>query len=249
MSEAELRAPETLETTHVCEGGNLDCGSGLLLIIRNAMDQVPAGEVLEIRSTEISVKEDLPAWCRMTLNPYLGWRPASDHNKFFVARGTNPPVTDQERSAEEKARNYQWLVRTHWNGGVQSTIYCRNHSWRVGQPASFDIKDEAPSAVEYVLGALGACLAMGFQIRASQQNILIDELEISLSGQIDNIFVFLGTETKGHSGFKSIHGTVYVQSEADPKQLETLWHETLQISPVANTLAHPAQVEIQLRVV
>lgn len=58
----------------MCEGGNLDCGRGLLLLIRQAMDAVPAGEVLEIRSTEISVREDLPAWCRLTQNPYLGWR-------------------------------------------------------------------------------------------------------------------------------------------------------------------------------
>jgi hypothetical protein len=63
----KLSAP--ISTSHVCEGGNLDCGSGLLLVIRKAMDKVPTGEVLEIRSTEISVCEDLPAWCRMTEEP------------------------------------------------------------------------------------------------------------------------------------------------------------------------------------
>lgn len=74
MSESDLRVPDDLETPHVCEGGNLDCGSGLLLLIRKAMNQVPDGQILEIRSTEVNVKEDLPAWCRMTKNPYLGWR-------------------------------------------------------------------------------------------------------------------------------------------------------------------------------
>ena len=49
----------------VCDGGDLDCGSGLLLIIRNAMAPLPGGGVLEVKSREISVKEDLPAWCRM----------------------------------------------------------------------------------------------------------------------------------------------------------------------------------------
>jgi TusA-related sulfurtransferase/uncharacterized OsmC-like protein len=250
MSEAELRAPENLETPYVCEGGNLDCGSGLLLIIRKAMDQVPEGEVLEIRSTEISVSEDLPAWCRMTHNPYLGWRPAGDHNKFFVTRGSGPALSvDQEKEAVEKARSYRWQARTRWAGGMQATVYSRNHSWKVGQPASFDLKDEAPSAVEYVLGALGACLAQTFQIRASQQGLLIDELEISLSAQIDNIFVFLGTEQTGHSGFRLIEGTLYVQSEADPAALAVLWAHTLRVSPVANTLAHPAAIQIALRVI
>lgn len=246
MSEENLRAPDDLQTLRVCEGGNLDCGSGLLLLIRDAMNQVPVNELLEIRSTEISVREDLPAWCRMTQNPYLGWRPGDGHNKFFVRRGHANQKSD---AAYDQARNYRWQTRTHWNGGMQTTIYCRNHSWHVGQPASFDVKDDAPSAVEYVLGALGACLAMGLQIRASQRNIEIDEIEISLSGQIDNIFVFLGTEQNGHSGFRQITGTLYAKSSADEDLLQELWSETLAASPVTNTLTHNTAVNIGLRVV
>ena len=45
----------------MCDGGDLDCGSGLLLIIRHAMEPLPSSAVLEVRSREISVKEDLPA--------------------------------------------------------------------------------------------------------------------------------------------------------------------------------------------
>ncbi len=74
-------APDDMRPDAVCDGGNLDCGSGLLLLIRKAVNAVPPGGVLEIRSTEISVREDLPAWCRMTKNPYLGWAPADTHNK------------------------------------------------------------------------------------------------------------------------------------------------------------------------
>src|SRR5512138_3690984 len=135
MTEAGLYLPEDSEISHVCEGGNLDCGSGLLLIIRKAMDGVPEGEILEIRSTEISVREDLPAWCRMTNNPYLGWKASAGHNKFFVRRGSGDT---QEAQHAEKARNYQWQARTRWAGGNLATVYCRNHSWKVGQPASFD---------------------------------------------------------------------------------------------------------------
>ena len=111
MREEDLQAPDTLQTPHICEGGNLDCGSGLLLLIRKSMETVPDGKVLEIRSTEISVKEDLPAWCRMTANPYLGWRPAPEHNKYFVQRGE----TEQEADiAYEQARDYRWQTRIHW---------------------------------------------------------------------------------------------------------------------------------------
>ena len=90
---------------------------------------------------------------------------------------------------------------------------------------------------------------MGFQIRASQQKIQIDALEISLSGQIDNIFVFLGTEQDGHSGFKEVRGTIYVASDADDEVLEKLWEETVTASPVTNTLTRDTEINVDLRVI
>ena len=58
------------------DGGDLDCGNGLLLLIRQHMDAIDRGQLLEFRSTEISVEEDFPAWCRMTGNARsLGDRP------------------------------------------------------------------------------------------------------------------------------------------------------------------------------
>lgn len=238
--------PDADDRLHVCEGGNLDCGSGLLLIIKKAMSAVPDGEILEIRSTEISVKEDLPSWCRMTQNPYLGWRPAENHNKYFVRRGGAGKEMDDD---DRKAREYAWRARVYWSGGMQAKVFCRNHSWAAGQPASFDVKDEAPSAVEYLLGALGSCLAMGLQIRASRQSVEIEQVEISLNGMLDNIFVFLGAESEGHSGFKSIVGEAYVRSDAAPEILEQLWQETLAASPVLNTLAHKANISIGVKAV
>lgn len=246
MAEDALRAPDEIQPVAVCDGGDLDCGSGLLLLIRRAMESIPAGAVLEIRSTEISVKEDLPAWCRMTNNPYLGWRPEPGYNSYFVRKGGGDPAAEADL---EKARNYRWQCRVRWSGGLQAKVYCRNHSWQVGQPASFDLKDAAPSAVEYVLGALGACLAVGFQINASRRGIRVEVLEVSLKGEIDNIFAFLGIDTSGHSGFRAISGTVYVQAEAEEKALEEVWRQTLAASPVTNTLARNVRVEIAMQVV
>jgi uncharacterized OsmC-like protein/TusA-related sulfurtransferase len=243
--EEVIHAPADLQPDAVCDGGNLDCGSGLLLIIRKAVNAVPPGGVLEIRSTEISVREDLPAWCRMTRNPYLGWAPDPTHNKYFVRKGGSAQA--EAVAADQQARDYRWQCRVRWSGGLQCKVYCRNQSWDVGQPASFDVQDAAPSAVEYVLGALGACLAMGFQIHASRRGIQVEALEISLSGQIDNIFVFLGIEQEGHSGFRAITGTLYVQADAEEEILAEIWRHTLAASPVTSTLARPVTMDIALR--
>ena len=48
------------------DGGDLDCGNGLLLLIRQRLDPLAPGQLLEFRSTEISVDGDFPAWCRLT---------------------------------------------------------------------------------------------------------------------------------------------------------------------------------------
>lgn len=71
----------------VVDGGDLDCGSGLLLIIRRAMNQLEQGQVLEIDSTEISVRDDLPAWCRMTQNEFLTALDGGDRIKYLVRKG------------------------------------------------------------------------------------------------------------------------------------------------------------------
>jgi len=69
------------------DGGALDCGSGLLLLIRQHIDPLAAGQLLEIRSAEPSVCEDLPAWCRMTGNELVSERHAPGSYRFLVAKG------------------------------------------------------------------------------------------------------------------------------------------------------------------
>ncbi len=44
------------------DGGEMDCGSGLLLLITRAMRRLQDGQVLGIRSAEPSVVVDLPVW-------------------------------------------------------------------------------------------------------------------------------------------------------------------------------------------
>jgi len=70
------------------DGGDLDCGSGLLLLIRSHIDPLPRGGLLEIVSTETSVKEDLPAWCRLTGNELVSVAAAQGKaTSFLVCKG------------------------------------------------------------------------------------------------------------------------------------------------------------------
>lgn len=78
---------EALQPDVSFDGGDLDCGNGLLLLIRKRIDPLPRGGLLEIRSTEISVDEDLPAWCRLAGNDLVTWSKEGRQRKFLVWKG------------------------------------------------------------------------------------------------------------------------------------------------------------------
>ena len=229
----------------VCEGGDLDCGSGLLLIIRNAMDPLPAGGVLELRSRERSVMEDLPAWCRLVGHTLLAVAPADEIAQRYFIRKKDADATLAADLAQ--ARSYVWLVRVRSTGEMQSQAFVRNHAFTVGQPASFDTQDAAPSALEYLLAALGGCLVAGFQWRASRRGITIQNLEVSLKAQADNILVFLGLEEHGHPGLGRVEGSLYVEADAEDDVLQALWDETQLRCPVTQSLVRQVPIDVRLK--
>ena len=250
MTSDDARPPDA-----VCDGGDLDCGSGLLLIIREAMAPLARGGILEVRSREISVKEDLPAWCRLVGHRLLSVASAAgNYLHFRIAKHLDATAASETKDESqqlqgdlEQARRFAWSARVRWTSGMQAKAFVRNHAFLVGQPASFDTSDAAPSAVELLLAALGGCLAVGFQWRASRKGIEVRNLEVSLKASADNILVFLGVEESGHPGLKTIEGSVYVDADADESALQELFEETLRRSPVTQSLLRGARVDVKLR--
>jgi 5-methyltetrahydropteroyltriglutamate--homocysteine methyltransferase len=79
------------------DGGDLDCGNGLLLLIRQHIDPLEPGQLLEFTSTEISVEEDVPAWCRLTGNELVSVTRQNRQRSFLVCKG--PLTARGERPA------------------------------------------------------------------------------------------------------------------------------------------------------
>ncbi len=69
------------------DGGDLDCGGGLLLLIRRHIDPMERGGLLEILSTDSTVEIELPAWCRMTSNEMVSWTRVNGQRSFLVSKG------------------------------------------------------------------------------------------------------------------------------------------------------------------
>ena len=102
--DATAQHTHTPDTT--LDGGSLDCGGGLLLLIRRAIDPLPPGGLLEILSTEPTVEVELPAWSRMTGNELVSWTKASDQWSFLVSKGSlsdRAPTVIPSAAEESKA--------------------------------------------------------------------------------------------------------------------------------------------------
>jgi 5-methyltetrahydropteroyltriglutamate--homocysteine methyltransferase len=69
------------------DGGSLDCGNGLLLLIRQHIDPLESGQHLEILSRDSSVEEDLPAWCKLTSNELVSRSRVGDVRSYLVRKG------------------------------------------------------------------------------------------------------------------------------------------------------------------
>lgn len=230
----------------VCDGGDLDCGSGLLLIIKKAMDPLESGQILEVRSRERTVAEDLPVWCRMVNHRFLGSEPGDNTTRYFIAKGSAQEELEQDL---QSAKGYQWSVRVRDEQDLSAKVHSRNHSYIVGQPADFSPKVNAPSAIDYLLGSLAACLTVGFKAQASRRNIQIDNLELSLKGGLENVLYHLELEQEGSPKINQITGTFYVSSPESEEVLQDLWRHTLDRSPIYQTLKTAVPIEIRLAIV
>ena len=82
------------------DGGNLDCGGGLLLLIRRHIDPLPAGGLLEILSTDSTVEVELPAWCRLTKNQMVSWTKSGNQRSYLVSKGPFVPPAPVQSPTE-----------------------------------------------------------------------------------------------------------------------------------------------------
>ncbi|MDK9700832.1 MAG: OsmC family protein [bacterium] len=249
LIEMDQKTLAKLSIDYVFDGGELDCGSGLVLLLREAMLSVPEGGILEMRSSEPTVGDDLPPWCNMTGNNYLGKTPLGRVTRYFIQKGK---LLVEDATALEadlaKAKEYEWRLRARSTGNQKTSVYCRNFSFLVGQPASFEEKDAHPSAIEYLLAALAGDLSAGFFAACSRANVELDDLEISLSGRLHNIMAHLGVE-EGDPSLAAIDLKCYATSLASPETLRKLWSESLRSSPTYATLSKSVTVTCKFSVV
>lgn len=121
------------EVAALVDGGDMDCGSGLLLLITRAMRRLEPGQVLGIRSAEPSVVVDLPAWADLvghSVDAQVGETP--DGPWWFAVRKAAPvgrPVTMFSRGERTPLGQRLWAY-TNFDCNLACGYCCAESSPR-----------------------------------------------------------------------------------------------------------------------
>jgi hypothetical protein len=149
---------------------------------------------------------------------------------------------------ESNSKEFLCSVRVRSSGTGVAKVYSRKLVFPVGRQASFSEDDANPSAVEYLLGALGGDLGDGFQKHASRRGVTIDGIELLISGKLENPLAIIGVVgVSGQPRLESAAVSVYVSANAESSVLQEIWKKTVATSPLANTLQGCVKLSLELR--
>lgn len=154
---------------------------------------------------------------------------------------------------------FNFRAKGRWidGGHNQTTINefygaCQTHNRN--QPFVYD-EDEPPvllgqdhgaNAGEYALAALSSCLTTTLIYHAAAQGVTIEEVEFTLSGDVD-LQGYLGMSENVRNGYEKIKVTFKVKSEAPKEKIRELVELAQKRSPVFDIISNPTPVEVSLQ--
>ena len=144
---------------------------------------------------------------------------------------------------------FRWTLRVNATEQGTVRVAARKNLFEVGAPFDFDEEADHVSALEYCLGALGAELVGGIKRRAESQRMDVEHVEAVVHGELNDSLAAIGVVgAKGHPGIERITVGVYVSSSETEAELERLWREVQETSPLLRTLQVATRVEVTFQV-
>ncbi len=145
---------------------------------------------------------------------------------------------------------HRWNVRVSTRGREIASVFARTHRFEVGLPLSFDADYGEVTALEHVLGALGADLCCGLAKLARTRRLAVDDIEAVVHAELENPLAHLAVVgEEGSPAMKKVSIKVYLGSLEDDAQLNALWRDVLARSPLIQTFERAVELELELRVV
>ena len=131
-------------------------------------------------------------------------------------------------------------------GAGQTHTRSRSFVYDEDEPPVLLGEDHGANAGEYALAALSSCLTSTLIYHAAAQGVVIDEVETTLSGDID-LQGYLGMPENVRNGYEKVKVTFKVKSEAPKEKIRELVELAQKRSPVFDIFTNPTPVEVSLQ--
>ena len=115
-------------------------------------------------------------------------------------------------------------------------------SWDIAcdLPPAFGGERGAPTPSQLVQAALGACLAIGYQLRAAERDIELTSVTVTVESDCE-LGAFLSPRPES-PGFTGLRYHVDIESPADPAAVVALVEAADRLSPVLADLTRPLTI-------
>jgi uncharacterized OsmC-like protein len=168
--------------------------------------------------------------------------------------GLKDVVTEIE--ADPAKGKVQFNVVSSWRGqtrsetrvsgfGIGGERVARSFRFQADEPLELFGENTAPNPQEYLMGALNACMMVGYVAGAAMRGIRLDSVEIETDGELD-LRGFLGIDPSVKPGYDALRYTVRIKGDDTPEQFAEI-HEAVQAtSPNHFNLSRPVRLEAEL---
>lgn len=173
--------------------------------------------------------------------------------------GVNTPALfatlDVVKGQPELAR-FQFRATNRWVNGTHSRSRIETFSGAGGEhrhsgtvefdadhPAVLVGADHAPTPVEFLLHAIGACITSGIGNIAAARGVKLTEVESTVEGDID-LRGILGLSDQVRNGYERMRVHFRVKGDAAPEKLQAIVAQAKARSAVFDVLTNGTAVEI-----
>ncbi|MGJ7922618.1 sulfurtransferase TusA family protein [Neobacillus sp. LXY-4] len=113
--------------------GDIALGTEFFLLIKNGLDRLEKGEIIEVKSTQSHAKDDLKSWCRLRGHSFLMALDAGNDYRYLIRKGNKAMLDQPDWGIKIPTRKGKYLDIRDWFEG------------RIG-----NLLDEAPSYIGFV---------------------------------------------------------------------------------------------------
>jgi len=174
-----------------------------------------------------------------------------------IVNGVNVTALRETMSAvrvDPNVAKTHWAVKTDWLGGTASRTRVagcgiggqwidRRFEFVSDEPHELCGTNTAANPQEYLLGALNACMTVGYVAAAALHGVELESLQIESEGNID-LRGFLGLGLP--AGYDEIRYTIRVKGNGTPEQMRKIHDTVIATSPNRFNLSQPIKLVANL---